>query len=165
MTTVQSLVLPIHLWFSRSHWMWETEWEGLYASCSVRDLGVFFNMALVKSSYWTFWPRSSFASRNSSRSEVISCCAWLLFSTTVKSQAVQRRIRMTCFSALYLCISFSLTFRIFCALLVASSKLTNSSSSSACRDVLSSALSQDWFYSSSGEVVWTKRDRSDERRL
>ena len=49
---------------------------------------------------------------------------------------------MTCFSALYRCISFSLTFRIFCALLVASSKLTNYSSSSACRDVLSSACAK-----------------------
>jgi hypothetical protein len=39
-------------------------------------------------------------------------------------------IRMISFSALYRRISFSFTFRIFCALIVASSKLTNSSSSS-----------------------------------
>ena len=76
------------------------------------------------------------------------------------------QVRMTCSSAVYRCISFWLTLRIFCALIMANSKLTNSSSSSPCRVVLSLAIfSEGTVYSSSGEVACTIRDRSDDRRL
>jgi len=39
-------------------------------------------MVRVNSSYWTFCPLSSLASCSSSLRDVISCCAWLLLSTT-----------------------------------------------------------------------------------